>query len=58
MESQKADNVLEMLDRALVALCSIQVSGPPVVPLGRAMEAVNGAILAMKEMKNPQEEQP
>lgn len=34
----------QYLGEALAALCSVTVSGPAVVPLGRAMAAVSAAL--------------
>ena len=41
----------QQLGEALAALCSVTVSGPAVVPLGRAMAAVSAALEAVQEEK-------
>lgn len=41
----------QYLSEALAALCSVTVSGPAVVPLGRAMAAVSAALEAVQAEK-------
>ncbi len=44
------------LNTALVNMCSVAVSGPAVVPMGRAIEAVNNSIQTLKKLREKLEE--
>jgi len=46
------DGLSTALDAALVGLCSIQVSGPGVVTLAGAMQAVSGAMEKYKLLRD------
>jgi len=41
---EELDALSEELNTALVHICSVSVSGPAIVPMGRAIEAVNSAL--------------
>lgn len=46
------------LSTALANLLTVGVSGPAVVPLGRAIEAVNAALEKVREMGSAENETP
>lgn len=46
----------QYLGEALAALCSVTVSGPAVVPLGRAMAAVSAALEAVQRGEEANDE--
>lgn len=41
----------DCLTTAFAALCAVSVSGPAVVPMGKAIEAINEALEEVKRMK-------
>jgi len=50
-EKKLLDELGAGLDSALVRLCSVQVSGPGVVALANAMQAVSGAMEKYKLLR-------
>lgn len=51
-EKKLLDELGGALDTALVGLCSVQVSGPSVVTLAGAMQAVSGAMEKFKLLRD------
>ena len=49
------DTLEAYLNIAFANLCSISFVGPPVVPAGRAVEAINMALAEVQRMKKEQE---
>lgn len=41
----------DCLTTAFAALCAVSVSGPAVVPMGKAIEAINGALEEIRRME-------
>lgn len=48
VEERDMREIERYLGEALAALCSVSVSGPAVVPMGRAMAAVSAALEAVQ----------